>query len=167
MENPSFRGIRGKFSRRVRTGDRDFSRRCADYRGQSEGRIGTRFARKDYAEAGGIVTLSQVVYLPRIPRREGFLTDYASASPQDYTNYTDYTNSGCCKSNKNNLRNPSAQSASVELESAKISASARNNPYNSENQNNPWKIRPSVESVGNSSAELKQWIEIFSRRSAD
>ena len=53
---------------------------------------GTRFARKDYAEAGGKVCIASCLsYLPRIPRIKGFDTDSASASPQDSTDYTDST----------------------------------------------------------------------------
>ena len=54
--------------------------------------LGTRFARKDYAEAGGKVCITRCLsYLPRIPRITGFDTDSASASPQDFTDYTDST----------------------------------------------------------------------------
>ena len=141
-----------------------FSRRSADYRRQGRYSSGRALRGKITRKRGASLRAARLVYLPRIPRRDGFSTDSASASPQDSTDYTDSTNPGCCKSHKSNLRNPSAQSASVELESAIICASARDNPYNPENQNNPWKIRPSVKSVGDSSEKLKQWIQIFSRR---
>ena len=113
------------------------------------------------------------VYLPRIPRRGRFSTDSAfgfasgisqiiriSRIPPDKNCPEQPKNilTGAREQPKSNLLNLSAQSASVELVSALICASARENP---ENQINPWKIRPSVESVGNFPAELERKIKFF------